>query len=60
MQFADSAGKFACGVQFCTCKEFKPFKLSYEKFLLVSTVVQNVLNLPENFLKVKKLVSLLF
>jgi hypothetical protein len=24
IQFADSADKFACGAQFCTCKELQP------------------------------------
>ncbi len=41
MQFADSAGKFACGAKFCTCKE--PLFYSYLKVLKVSSlsVVQN-------------------
>jgi hypothetical protein len=34
MQFADSAGKFACGAQFCTCKEFNPLKESKKIFII--------------------------
>jgi hypothetical protein len=35
------------GLNFVHCKEFKPLKSSYLKLLLVSTVVQKVLSLPE-------------
>jgi len=38
MQFTDSAGKFACGAQFCTCKELQPLLYSYLKVLKVSSL----------------------
>jgi hypothetical protein len=54
MQFADSAGKFACGAQFCTL-----FYL-YLKVRSVS-VVQNEQSNPEiTFVKLLKKVCLLF
>jgi hypothetical protein len=58
MQFADSAGKFACGAQFCTCKELQPLFYSYLKVLKVSSVsvVQNDQSNP----KIKKESLLVF
>jgi hypothetical protein len=49
MQFADSAGKFACGAQFCICKELQPWFYSYLKVLKVSSVsvAQNEQSNPE-------------
>jgi len=49
MQFADSAGKFACGAQFCTCKELQPLFYSYLKALKFSlvSVVKNEQSNPE-------------
>ncbi len=47
MQFADSAGKFACGAQFCTYKELQPLFFSYLKVLKVSYLVQNEQSNPE-------------
>ncbi len=49
MQFADSAGKFACGAQFCTCKELQPLFYSNLKVLKVSSksVVQKEQSNPE-------------
>jgi hypothetical protein len=38
-QFSDSASKFACGVQVCTCRGLHPLYYSYLKLLLVNTVV---------------------
>ncbi len=35
LQFSDSAGKFACGAQFCAFKELQPSYYSYLKVLLV-------------------------
>ncbi len=57
MQFADTAGKFACGAQFCTCKHLQPLLYSYLKVLNVSSVsvVQNEQSNQEiNFRKVIK------
>ncbi len=47
MQFADSAGKFASGAQFCTYKELQPLFYSYLKVLKVSYLVQNEQSNPE-------------
>jgi hypothetical protein len=63
MQFADTAGKFACGAQFCTCKHLQPLLYSYLKVLKVSSVsvVQNEQSNPEiTFVKLFKKVCLLF
>ncbi len=63
MQFADSAGKFACGAQFCTCKELQPMFYSYLKVVKVSSVsiVQKEQSNPEiPFVKLLKKVCLIF
>ena len=63
MQFADSAGKFAFGAQFCTSKELQPLFYSYLKVLKVSSVsvVQNEQSNPEiTFVKLLKKVCCFF
>jgi hypothetical protein len=60
MQFADSAGKFACGAQFYTRKELQPLFYIYLKVSSVS-VVQNEQSNPEiTFVKLLKKACLLF
>ncbi len=63
MQFADSAGKFASGAQFCIYKELQPLFYSYLKVLKVISVsvFQNGQTNPEiTFVKLLKKVCLLF
>jgi hypothetical protein len=56
MQFADSAGKIACGAQFCTCQELQSLFYSYWEVLKVSSisVVENERSSPEINFKVIK------
>ena len=56
MQLSDSAGKFACGAQFCTFKALQLLFYSYWKVLKVSSVsaVQSEQSNPEITFKVIK------
>jgi hypothetical protein len=63
MQFAASAGKFACGAQFCTCKERQPLfysKLKVLKVIYVLIVQNDQINPEKTLVKLLKKICLLF
>jgi hypothetical protein len=63
MQFSDSAGKFACGAQFCTYKELQPLcfimVFSYLKVLLVCSSKLARIHRKNPLLSLNKVIFLL-
>ncbi len=51
MQFADSAGKFACGAQFCTCKDLQPCFTHIWKLILYQQFKMSKSNPEITFVK---------